>query len=141
MFLCKGVAIYDIMKMHYIFKILVRYSQAKIRQSKYIVIMTKEGSTKIRNFMNPGAGVNLLGRGHINHIVKMCNLLLYKYRALWLVLFNGSIMLIFYAIVDLYLSYDGAVGCKYEPFWLEVSVESLILRWLLRPVGFLFLFE
>ena len=30
----------------------------------YIVMMTKEGSTKIVNFMTPGAGVLLLGRGH-----------------------------------------------------------------------------
>ena len=33
--------------------------------------MTKEGSTKIVNFMTPGAGVLALGRGHINHIMKM----------------------------------------------------------------------
>ena len=28
---------------------------------------TKEGSTKIVNFMTPGAGVLTLGRGHISH--------------------------------------------------------------------------
>ena len=28
---------------------------------------------------------------------------------------------------------------KYEPFWQEVSVKSLILRWPLRPVSLLFL--
>ena len=32
--------------------------------------MTKEGSTKIVNFMTPGAGVLVLGRGHISHIAK-----------------------------------------------------------------------
>ena len=37
----------------------------------YIVLMTKEGSTKIVNFMTPGAGVLVLGRGHISHIVQM----------------------------------------------------------------------
>ena len=47
------------------------YSQALIRQTKYIVMMTKEGSTKIVNFMTPGAGVLVLGCGHISHIVKM----------------------------------------------------------------------
>ena len=33
------------------------YSQAQIRQTtcKYIVVMTKKGSTKIANFMTPGA--------------------------------------------------------------------------------------
>ena len=29
--------------------------------------MTKEGSTKIVNFMTPGAGVLMLGYGHICH--------------------------------------------------------------------------
>ena len=39
------------------------------RQTNNIVIMTKEGSTKIVNFMTPRAGVFVLGR--ISHIVKM----------------------------------------------------------------------
>ena len=38
-------------------------------------MMIKEGSTKIENFMTPGAGVLMLGRGHISHIVKMHYLL------------------------------------------------------------------
>mgnify|MGYP003689821901 CR=1 FL=1 len=50
--------------MHYFFKNPL-YFQAKIRPTKYIVISTKEGSTKIVNFITPGAGVLLLGRGHI----------------------------------------------------------------------------
>ena len=33
--------------------------------------MTKEGSTKIINFMTPGTGVLVLGHGHMSHIVKM----------------------------------------------------------------------
>ena len=33
-------------------------------------MMTKEGSTKIENSMIPGAGVIVLGRDHISHIVK-----------------------------------------------------------------------
>ena len=60
-----------IMKMHYFFKNLLLYFQAQIRPTKYKVMMTKEGSTKIINFMTPGAGVLVLGRGHISHIVKM----------------------------------------------------------------------
>ena len=32
---------------------------------------TMEGSTKIVNFMTPGAGVLVLGRGHISYRVKM----------------------------------------------------------------------
>ena len=34
-------------------------------------MMIKEGSTKIVNFMTPGAGVLVLGCGHISPIVKM----------------------------------------------------------------------
>ena len=30
-------------------------------------MMTKEGSTKLVNFITPGAGVLMLGRGHISH--------------------------------------------------------------------------
>ena len=49
-------------------------------------------------------------------------------------------MLLSFAIVDFHLFYDGAVDIyKYEPFWQEVSVKSLILRWSFRPVGLLFL--
>ena len=70
-----------IVKVYYFFKNLLLYSHAYIRQTKYIVIMTKEGSTKIVNFMTPGAGVLVLGRGHISHFMKMHyffkNLLLY----------------------------------------------------------------
>ena len=45
-------------------------------------MMTKEGSTKIVNFMTPWAGVLVLGCGHIRQIVKMYyfhnNLFLYS---------------------------------------------------------------
>ena len=58
-------------KIHYSFKNLLLYSQAKIRLTKYIVIMTKEGSTKIVNFLTSRAGVLVLGFGRINHVVKM----------------------------------------------------------------------
>ena len=36
-------------------------------------MMTKEGSTKIVNFMTHGSQLLVLGRGHISHIVKMHN--------------------------------------------------------------------
>ena len=46
--------------------------QAYIRQTKNINIMiVKDGSTKVVNFMTPGTGGLVLGRGHISHIVKM----------------------------------------------------------------------
>ena len=44
-------------------------------------MMTTERSTKIVNFMTPGAGVLVLGHGHIIYIVKCIislNLLLYS---------------------------------------------------------------
>ena len=56
-----------IVNMHYFFKSLLLYSQALIRQTIYIVLMTKEGCTKIVNFMTPGAGVLMFGHGHISH--------------------------------------------------------------------------
>ena len=45
-----------IVKKHFLFKTLLLYSQALIRQTKYVVMMTKEGSTKTVNFMTSGAG-------------------------------------------------------------------------------------
>ena len=50
-----------IVKMHYLLKNVLLYSQALNRQTKYVVMMTKEGSTQIINFMPPGAGVLMLG--------------------------------------------------------------------------------
>ena len=69
-------------KFMYFLKNLLLYSQALIRQTKYVVMMAKEGSTKIVNFMIPGVGVLVLGCGHISHREKMHyffkNLLLYS---------------------------------------------------------------
>ena len=57
----------------YFLKNLLLYSGAWSRQTKCKVRMTKERvrSTKIVNFMTPGAGVLVLGRGHVSHIVKL----------------------------------------------------------------------
>ena len=60
-FLCKCI----FFKKHYFCKNLL-LSQAKVRQNKYNVMMTKEESTKIVNFMTSGAWVLMLGRGHIH---------------------------------------------------------------------------
>ena len=53
-------------KLTYFLKILLLYSRAWFRQTKYIALMRKEGSTKTVNFMTPWAGVLVLGRGHIS---------------------------------------------------------------------------
>ena len=55
----------------YVFKKTILYSGAGFRQTKCIVMMTKEGITKIVNFITPGAGVLVLGLGHVSHKVKM----------------------------------------------------------------------
>ena len=44
-----------IVKMHYSLKNLLLYSPAWMRQTQYIVMKTKEGSTQIINFMTPGS--------------------------------------------------------------------------------------
>ena len=56
-------------KMNYFFTNIFPYNQAKMRQTNYKVVMIKEGSTKIINFMTPGEG--LLWLGHISHVVKI----------------------------------------------------------------------
>ena len=55
----------------YFLKNLLLYSGAWFRQIKCIVMVTKEGSTKIISFMTPGAGVLVQGHGHISYLVKM----------------------------------------------------------------------
>ena len=43
------------------------YSKALLKQSKYIVVITNEGSTQIVTFMTLRAGVLALGRGHMSY--------------------------------------------------------------------------
>ena len=77
--------IIHIVEMHFSYKkysSLLR-SMVQTKLSVYnVVMMTKEGPTKIVNFRTPGAGVLVLVRGHISHIVKIHysfkNLLLYS---------------------------------------------------------------
>ena len=47
------------------------YSQAQIRKTEGIVMMSKEGLTKIVNFMTPRVGILVLWRGQKSRIVKM----------------------------------------------------------------------
>ena len=62
-----------IVKIRYFFKksSSLPYSQALDRPSKYIVMMTKKGSTKIVNFMTSGTEVFVLGCVHVSYVVKM----------------------------------------------------------------------
>ena len=59
-----------IVKTHYFFFKTTFFSTLR-HKTEGIVMMSKEGSTKIVNFMTPGTGVLVLGRGHISHILKM----------------------------------------------------------------------
>ena len=58
-----------LVKIHYFYKNLLLYTQAKTRHIENIVMMTKGESTKVVNFMIPGAGVLMLGRGHISRFI------------------------------------------------------------------------
>ena len=58
-------------KLMYLLNNLLLYFRAWFRQTKCIVMMSKEGSTKIVDFMTPGAVVLVIRCGHIRHIVKM----------------------------------------------------------------------
>ena len=108
-------------------------------------MMIKEGSTKIVNFMIIGAGVLMLGRGHLSHnseyrvyiifySINIQHIDCHCVKVLWSCFPIPSQSLIFiYSMIGLLIY-------KYEPFRQEVSVMSLIFRWLLRPVGLLFSF-
>ena len=74
-----------------------------MRQTKYIVMMTKEGSTKIVTIMTPRAGFLMLGLGHISHYsdnVVSSTLLIYSTLV-------AIMMLLSYTIIDFHLFYDG----------------------------------
>ena len=57
-------------KLIYFFKNLLLFSGAWFRQTKYVVMINKVGSTKIVNSTTPGARVLVLGRDYISHLVK-----------------------------------------------------------------------
>ena len=69
----------------------------------------------------------------------MYYLLLYQCTAHWSLLYLRDKDAAY--LFDCWFSFILWWGCWYtnkEPFWQEVGVKSLILRWPLRPVGFLF---
>ena len=80
-------------------------------------MMTEEGSTQIVNFMTPGAGVQMLGPGHISHYseyVSFSTLLIYS-TLIAIVLrdydavFPIPSLIIIYSMIRLLIY-------KYEPF-------------------------
>ena len=89
----------------YFLKNLLLYSQALIRQTKYVVMMTKEESTKIVNFMTPGAGVLVLGHGYIIPIVKMHYFFKKSFSVLSKALIRVIIVNIYYFLVHQHTSH------------------------------------
>ena len=69
--------------------------------------MTKEGSTKILNFITPRAGVLMLGFGHISHYSEY---VLSSTLSIYSTLI--AIVLLSDTIVDFHLFYDGAVDIQ-----------------------------
>ena len=111
------------------------FSTPRHRSDKLII---KEGSTKLVNFMTPGAGDVVLRCGLISHIMKMH----YQYTAYWLLLYKRIIMLFFYAVVDFYFFYDVAVDMQ---IWALLTRSQWRVsddtRWPFRPVGLLLSIE
>ena len=109
-----------IVKIHYykiMYKILLLYFQLEIIQTMYIVLMTKEGSTKIVNFMTPGAGVLMLGRGHISHYSEyVLSSTLSIYSTLIAVVLRDYDAAILYPLLIFIYSMMGLLIYKYEPF-------------------------
>ena len=104
-------------------------------------MMIKEGSTKTVNFIIIGAGVLMLGHGHIGHYSEyVLSSIVSIYSTLIAIVIRG--LWCFFPMPFLIFNYSmmGLLIYKYEPYWHEDSVKSLILRWLLRPVGLLFSF-
>ena len=59
----------QIVKIHHFFKNLLLYSQAKIRQTKYMIMMIKEGSTRILKFHDLWGRSSCAGACHITHVL------------------------------------------------------------------------
>ena len=54
-----------------------------VGQTKYIVMLAKEGGTEIVNFMTHGTGFLIQGGGHVSHYSEnvFCHLCLHQYTA------------------------------------------------------------
>ena len=74
--------------------------------------MTKEGSTKIENFMNPVAGVFMLVCGHISHYNVYGVPSTLSINITLVAIAFREYNLFFYATIDVYLLYYGAVSVQ-----------------------------
>ena len=97
-------------------------------------MMTKEGSTKIVNFMTPGAGVLVLGRGHISHFSEyVVSSTLSIYSTLIAIVLRDNDAAFRYHSWFSFILWWGCWYTNMSPF-----DKTPILRWPLRPVGLLF---
>ena len=71
--------------------------------------MTKEGSTKIVNFMTPGARVLMLGRDHISHYSEYVVVSTLSIYSTLIAILLSIIIPLSYTIVDFHVFYGGAV--------------------------------
>ena len=111
-------------KKQYFLKNRLHYFRAWIRKTKYVVMVAKQGSTKSKISSPP------LGHGHMNHIlVNMHYLLLFRYTVHWCFCIKGFLFCFPLPLLIFIYSMMRMLICKYELFWQEVSVESMILRW------------
>ena len=124
-----------IVKMHHFFQNLLLYSQAYIRQTKFKVFMTNEWFSKIVTIMTPKTGLLMLGRLY-KSLSWICIIFLSINKqhidCYWLSEYDAAYLF------DCWFSFILWWDCWYtniSPFWQEVGVKSLILRWPLRPVG------
>ena len=111
-----------IVKMQYFFSFFV-YTGAWIRQFKYTVIMTMEGSTKIVNFMTFSAAVLMLGCSHTSHYSEyaLSSTPMYStFNAIVLRDYNTA----FYAIVDIFTVFsDGPMAVDMQ-IWALLTSEG-----------------
>ena len=80
-----------IVKLHYFFKNLLLYSQALIRQTKYVLMMTKEGATKIVNFLKV-----IIVNMHFFFSINILHIDCYCVKGLWCCFPIQSLIFIYY---------------------------------------------
>ena len=131
-FLWRGVAI-QVIYWKCIIPLKIFFSSSRHRSDKLsITLWWPIRVYQTLNFMTPRVRVIMLGRGHISHYsahvlsstLSKCSTLLA------IVIRNYDAVFLFHGW---FLFMIGMLISRYDPFSQEISVESLIVRWPLRP--------